>query len=79
MKVNKTLTNSTRSWIMIDIGDYLRTKKAAKYLGVHDNTLRKMEIAGKIKAARHPINGYRLFLKKDLEDILAQALQHRPE
>jgi MerR family regulatory protein len=51
--------------------DYLQIKAAAAFLGVSVNTLRNWERTGKLVAHRHPMNGYRLYLKSDLEAILA--------
>jgi len=53
--------------------DYLRISEAAEYLGVSPNTLRNWENAGKLVAHRHPINGYRLFKKEDLDEVLKQV------
>jgi MerR family transcriptional regulator, copper efflux regulator len=50
--------------------DYLRISDAAEYLGVSPNTLRNWENAGKVVAVRHPVNGYRLFKRKDLDALL---------
>ena len=36
-------------------------KEAASILGVSEPTLRRWDDAGKFKARRHPINGYRLY------------------
>lgn len=51
--------------------DYIQIKAAATLLGVSVNTLRNWERAGKIPVYRHPINGYRLYKKSDLEAIIA--------
>jgi excisionase family DNA binding protein len=53
--------------------DFLRISDAAEYLGVPPNTLRNWQNAGKIVAVRHPVNGYRLFKRKDLDALLNQA------
>jgi DNA (cytosine-5)-methyltransferase 1 len=53
------------------IQDYVQIKAAATLLGVSVNTLRNWERAGKISVYRHPINGYRLYKRSDLEAILA--------
>jgi excisionase family DNA binding protein len=53
--------------------DFLRVSEAADYLGVPPNTLRNWQNAGKIVAVRHPVNGYRLFRRKDLDVLLRQA------
>jgi len=36
-------------------------KEAAHLLGVSEPTLRRWDEAGKFRARRHPINGYRLY------------------
>ena len=65
--------------------DFLQIKAAAKFLGVSPNTLRNWERSGKLTTYRHPINGYRLYRKTDLETLLSaiqrsdQATPHSPE
>ena len=54
----------------IKLSDYLKITEAAEYLGVSANTLRNWEKAGKISVKRHPINGYRLFSRRDLDLLL---------
>lgn len=63
---------------MENLRDFLRISEAAEYLGVSPNTLRNWENAGKIVAHRHPVNGYRLFKKEEL-DALLQQLQEPPD
>lgn len=53
------------------LDDYLQVKEAALFLGVAPNTLRNWERQGKIAVYRHPMNGYRLFKRGDLEAVLA--------
>jgi len=53
--------------------DFLRISEAAKYLGVSPNTLRNWENAGKVVAVRHPVSGYRLFKRKDLDASRSRA------
>ena len=60
---------------VVKLRDYLRISEAAEYLGVSPNTLRNWENAGKVVAFRHPVNGYRLFKREDLEALLKQAAQ----
>ncbi len=50
--------------------DYLRIKEAARLLGVSEATLRNWGRQGKIKVHRNPVNGYRLFKKGDLDELL---------
>lgn len=59
-----------------NLRDFLRISEAAEYLGVSPNTLRNWENAGKIVAHRHPVNGYRLFKKEELDALLRQL--HEP-
>lgn len=61
---------------MENLRDFLRISEAAEYLGVSPNTLRNWENAGKIVAHRHPVNGYRLFKKEELDALLRQL--HEP-
>ena len=63
---------------MQNLRDFLRISEAAEYLGVSPNTLRNWENAGKIAAHRHPVNGYRLFKREELDALLRQ-LQEPPE
>ena len=55
---------------MKKFNDYLTIKQAAKIIGVSTTTLRNWDAASKLKAFRHPINGYRLYLKAELENLL---------
>lgn len=55
---------------MVKLSDFLRISEAAQYLGVSASTLRNWENAGKISAHRHPVNGYRLFRRDDLDALL---------
>jgi DNA (cytosine-5)-methyltransferase 1 len=58
---------------MRTLKDYLRIAEAAEYLGVPVTTLRNWENAGKVEAVRHPVSGYRLFKRKDLDALLKQV------
>lgn len=55
---------------MPKLDEYLRISDAAQFLGVCANTLRNWEKSGVLPARRHPANGYRLYLIKDLEKFL---------
>ena len=55
---------------MLKLGEYLKIASAAKLLGISQNTLRSWADTGRIAVHKNPINGYRLFLKKDLEEFL---------
>jgi excisionase family DNA binding protein len=52
------------------LGDFLTVQEAASRLGVSPSTLRNWDRAGKLKARRHPINGYRLYASEELEKLL---------
>jgi len=58
---------------MPKLDGYLRIKDAAEYLGVSPNTLRNWGRSGKLAERRHPINGYRLYAKEELDRLLAKA------
>ena len=49
---------------------YMTIKEAASYLGVAPNTLRNWGASGKLKERRHPMNGYRLYTKSDLDRLV---------
>jgi excisionase family DNA binding protein len=42
---------------------------AAQVLGVTRATLRNWDKAGKLKAHRHPVNGYRLYKREEVEAL----------
>lgn len=46
--------------------DLLTIKDAAALLGVCEMTLRRWDAAGKFRARRHPINGYRMYRRDEL-------------
>jgi len=52
------------------LNDYLTVVEAAKVLGVSKDTLRRWDKKGKLTARRHPVTRYRLYLKKELENLL---------
>jgi excisionase family DNA binding protein len=54
-----------------NLKDYLLIKEAATFVGVSEGTLRNWGRLGKIPAHRHPMNGYRLYKRADLEKLLA--------
>ena len=49
--------------------DYLTVQKAARYLGVSAQTLRRWDTEGKLRSVRHPGNHYRYFKRSDLEPL----------
>ncbi len=63
-----------------NLQDYLSIKDAATFLGVSPGTLRNWGRAGKIATHRNPLNGYRLYMRRELESILKTiARPWRPE
>lgn len=52
------------------LSNFLTVQQAASRLGVSASTLRNWDRAGKLKAHRHPINGYRLYSTEELEKLL---------
>ncbi|PQO28935.1 helix-turn-helix domain-containing protein [Blastopirellula marina] len=61
---------------------YVKVHEASEILGVAPNTVRKWGAEGKIPEHRHPINGYRLYKREDLEQVLlelAQSAQQTPK
>jgi MerR family transcriptional regulator, copper efflux regulator len=53
-----------------NLKEYLQIKEAASLLGVSPMTLRNWDNHGKLKSRRNPINGYRLYKRSDLTDLL---------
>lgn len=49
--------------------NYLTIIEAAKILGVSPMTLRRWDKNGKLKAARHPFNNYRLYNKRKIKKL----------
>jgi len=58
------------------LDDYYTVSEAARFLGVSSATLRNWDKAGKLIPYRHPLNGYRLYLKADLEKLLQGIKQN---
>jgi len=59
---------------MQNLADYLTVKEASELLGVSRSTLRNWDRTGKVKAWRHPLNGYRLYQRHQLESLLVRLL-----
>jgi len=57
---------------MNKLNEYVKTAEAARILGASQNTLHTWAEAGKIPMRRNPANGYRLFLRHDLDRFLAK-------
>ena len=50
--------------------DFLSAREAAAYLGISVPTLYNWTRNGYVNVKRHPINNYRLYHKKDLDNML---------
>jgi excisionase family DNA binding protein len=65
---------------MSKLSDFLTVGEAAEHLGVSRDSLRRWDRSGKLKARRHPITGYRLYLRDDLDRLLRRLTgTHRAE
>jgi excisionase family DNA binding protein len=60
-----------------NLAGYLTVGEAAKTLGVSRSTLRNWDKAGKLKPYRHPVNGYRLYNRKELEELLKKVMRNK--
>jgi excisionase family DNA binding protein len=52
------------------LSEYVKVAEAAEILGVSQGTVRTWAEAGKIPMHKNPANGYRLFLRSELEKFL---------
>lgn len=52
--------------------EFVLVKKAAELLGVCPNTIRAWGAVGKLTEHRHPINGYRLYKREEIDQLLAR-------
>jgi DNA (cytosine-5)-methyltransferase 1 len=55
------------------IREYLTVGQAAELLGVSPWTLRYWDRTGKLTPTRHPLSGYRLYRREQLDELLEQA------
>ena len=55
---------------MKKLDEYLKVAEASVFLGISQNTLRKWADEGRIPVHVNAANGYRLFLREDLERFL---------
>jgi site-specific DNA-methyltransferase (adenine-specific) len=58
------------------IEGYFSVKEAAELLGVSSSTLRNWDRSGKLTAQRHPINGYRMYKREEIEPLMAGLSRH---
>lgn len=64
---------------MPKLNEYFSVGEAAEYLGCSKDTLRRWDRAGKLTAHRHPVTGFRLYLKDDLDAILRGVARPKAE
>jgi excisionase family DNA binding protein len=57
----------------LNLGNFLTVGEAAVTLGVSRSTLRNWDKAGKLKPYRHPVNGYRLYNRDELDALLKEV------
>jgi len=55
------------------LSEYVKVAEAAEILGVSQGTIRTWAEAGKIPMHKNPANGYRLFLRSDLDSFLEKC------
>ena len=58
-----------------DRDEFVLVKEAAELLGVCPNTIRAWGDSGKLTEYRHPMNDYRMFKKKDIDNLLRKMQQ----
>jgi excisionase family DNA binding protein len=58
----------------VEPADLLTIREAAEMLGVSVPTLRRWDASGKFRARRHPINGYRMYARKDVLRLRARIV-----
>lgn len=63
--------------VMENFRSFLKIKEAAEFLGVTPTTLRNWDRCKKVVSDRHPVNGYRLYRKSDLENLLKQIQSNK--
>jgi len=52
---------------------------AAGLLGVSEQTLRRWDKAGKLRAKRHPMNGYRLYPREEIVELRQRILSQEED
>lgn len=60
-----------------ELASCITISEAAALLGVTTATLRNWDRSDKLKAIRHPVNGYRLYPREEIETLLRTAYRSR--
>jgi excisionase family DNA binding protein len=55
--------------------DLLTIAEAAQLLGVSLVTMRRWDASGKFRARRHPINGYRMYVRDEVMRLRKKIVQ----
>jgi hypothetical protein len=63
---------TTETMSLLNLEDFISSGQAAKLLGKSTQTIQGWDRQGKLRAYRHPINGFRLYLKADILQILEE-------
>ena len=58
---------------MAKLNEYLTVAEAAAYLGCCADTLRRYDRSNKLRARRHPITNFRLYLPSELDEFLRKV------
>ncbi|MBT6120824.1 MerR family transcriptional regulator [bacterium] len=58
---------------------FITIKEASTILGVSKDTLRRWDIAGKLKTIRHPMNNYRIYNPDDISKLKQDILRGKSE
>jgi predicted site-specific integrase-resolvase len=58
--------------------EFVLVSEAAEMLGVCANTIRSWGANGKITEYRHPVNDYRMFKKKEIEQLITKMRKPIP-
>jgi len=62
-----------------NLRNLLTVGQAAEIIGVSPATLRNWDRSGKLKAARNPMNGYRLYRREDIQALLSRIQMQTTE
>ena len=58
--------------VVAKISEFMTVGEASDYIGASSSSLRRWDRAGTLKARRHPVSRYRLYLTADLDKFLGK-------